>query len=195
MCDDKGAQAVVANGARHSKHSHDAHAIPEQDLAASSLYTGLMGTTALPIRIPCGPTYKHDKRRVLQHHDASQYNLPVCNTTSILRIISYNQRIEEKASHRLILSGGFVVICQGNSNSTTAQHRPRITCAMRGHLSAERNQNTPARMTAWDLWMPNCISCTDNLAPGAHCINTDFSSRATAQGLIQQTGCTLDHDG
>lgn len=38
---DEGAQAVVADGARHSQHTHDPHTVPEQDLAACSLHTRL----------------------------------------------------------------------------------------------------------------------------------------------------------
>lgn len=39
--DHKRPQAVIADGTRHCEHSHHAHAIPKQNLSASSLHTGL----------------------------------------------------------------------------------------------------------------------------------------------------------
>jgi hypothetical protein len=39
--DNKGPQAVVADGARHRQHAHHAHAVPKQDLPASRLHPSL----------------------------------------------------------------------------------------------------------------------------------------------------------
>ncbi len=45
--DDEGPQAVVPDGAGHCQDAHHAHAVPEQDLAARSLDTRLLGAHSL----------------------------------------------------------------------------------------------------------------------------------------------------
>ena len=41
LCNDKGAEAMVADGPRHGEHSHHTYAVPKQDLTASRLHPRL----------------------------------------------------------------------------------------------------------------------------------------------------------
>ena len=45
LCNDKGSEAVVANGTGHSQHAHHPHSIPEQDLSSCCLHTSLQTVT------------------------------------------------------------------------------------------------------------------------------------------------------